>query len=101
MTRAPLHAAPPADHPPSPAERKPTGAAPTSPLRLVLVLGTSAAASTPTPRLLGPPPTMMPHGIEEEFDRIQEVVAGAVRGGENRPTLLQARSVLGVDRGGA
>ena len=42
---------------------------------------------------------MMSHGIEEEFDRIQEVVAGAVRGGDKHwPTLLQARSVLGVAR---
>ena len=48
---------------------------------------------------LGPPPAMMPHGIEEEYDRIQEVVADAVRGGGNRSALLQARRVLGVARG--
>ena len=37
---------------------------------------------------LSPPPAMMSHGIEEEFDRIQEVIAGAVRGCDSRPTLL-------------
>ena len=46
-TRAPPHAAPSADHPPSSAEGKPVGAAPTRPSRPVR--GTSGATRTPIP----------------------------------------------------